>query len=263
MSDTPYDPTFYAVQADGSHRSARRIVPVVLEWVSARSVLDVGCGVGTFLSVFAEHGAADIQGVDGDYVPRERLRIDPARFRPHDLARPLDLGRGFDLVVSLEVAEHLPDEAADGFVESLCRHGHTVLFSAAIPHQGGTQHVNERWPSYWIPKFAARGYEVFDVIRPAVWNDGAVEYWYRQNCLLFADAAGQAASPQLARARDAGLVPGAPDVVHPAMFQSKVVEAEAVAQARGILEMFRRLSREGGAYAFDANPDGSFTVRRA
>lgn len=262
MSEIPYDPTFYAIQADGSHRSARRIVPVVLEWVGARSVLDVGCGVGTFLSVFAGHGVDDVQGVDGDYVPRDRLRIDPARFRPHDLAAPLDLGRRFDLVVSLEVAEHLPDAAADGFVESLCRHGHTVLFSAAVPRQGGTHHVNERWPSYWIPKFAARGYEVFDVVRPAIWDDGTVEYWYRQNCLLFADAEGQAASPRLAAARRGGLVPGAPDVVHPALFLSKTAEGEAVAQARGILETFLRLSREGGSYAFDANPDGTVTIRR-
>lgn len=263
MSDTPYDPTFYAAQADGSQRSAQRIVPVVQEWVDARSVLDVGCGVGTFLSVFAARGVTDIQGVDGDYVPRDRLRIDPARFRPQDLATPLDLGRRFDLVMSLEVAEHLPDEAADRFVESLCRHGHTVLFSAAVPRQGGTHHVNERWPSYWIPKFAARGYEVFDVIRPAVWDDDTVEYWYRQNCLLFADAEGQAASPRLAAARGEGLVPGAPDVVHPALFLSKTAQEAAVAQARSILETFRRLSREGGRYSFDANPDGSVTIRRA
>lgn len=262
MTDTPYDQTFYDIQSDGSYRSARRIVPLVLDWVRAGSVLDVGCGVGTFLRVFTEHGVADVQGIDGDYVPRDRLRIDPARFQGRDLAQSFDLGRRFDLVMSVEVAEHLEDARADVFVDTLCRHGDVVLFSAAIPDQGGTHHVNERWPSYWIPRFAAHGYQVYDTLRPALWTDDEVEYWYRQNVLLFANAAGIAANPALAAAVGGGLLPGAPDVVHPAMFQAKVHEARQVAAARAIQATLERLCADGGAYTFSRNPDGTIAIRR-
>lgn len=261
MTDIPYDSAFYDVQSDGSYRSARKIVPLVLERVRAASVLDVGCGVGTFLRVFTEHGVADVQGLDGDYVPRDRLRIDPARFQGRDLGQPFDLGRRFDLVMSVEVAEHLEDAKADLFVENLCRHGDVVLFSAAIPDQGGTHHVNERWPSYWIAKFAARGYQVYDLLRPLIWADGEVEYWYRQNCLVFANPAGLAANPALAAAV-AGLPAGAPDLVHPAMFQAKVREARQIETARGVLATLERLCADGGPHIFARNPDGTITIRR-
>ncbi|QCO15299.1 methyltransferase domain-containing protein [Azospirillum brasilense] len=138
MSDPLYDDRFYDIQEEGSLRSARVIAPLVLGWVGAESVLDVGCGVGTFLRAFAEAGIADVQGLDGDYVRRDRLRIDPSRFSAHDLSQPFDLGRRFGLVLSLEVAEHLPEERAEGFVDDLCRHGDVVLFGAAIPGQGAT-----------------------------------------------------------------------------------------------------------------------------
>jgi len=98
---------------------------------------------------------------------------------------PIDLGRHFDLVVSLEVAEHIPHASADTFVDSLVRHGDIVLFSAAIPGQGGTFHVNEQWPEYWGKRFKARGYVGIDCVRPLVWEDPSVDYWYAQNVFLF------------------------------------------------------------------------------
>ena len=110
---------------------------------------------------------------------------------PADRSRPTTwrcflLGRTFDLVQTLEVAEHLDEASADTFVDSLARHGDTILFSAAIPGQGGTHHVNEQWPSYWAEKFARAGYTAYDVIRPRIWADPQVQVWYRQNMLLFA-----------------------------------------------------------------------------
>jgi SAM-dependent methyltransferase len=161
------------------------IVPIVMELVRPASVVDVGCGNGLWLSVFAEHGVADLVGVDGDYVDRGALRILPDRFVAHDLATPLRLPRKFDLVVSLEVAEHLPARCAALFVDSLTRMGSAVLFSAAVPRQGGTNHVNERWQDYWAALFSERGFQVIDCIRWRVWANGDVEPWYAQNTLLY------------------------------------------------------------------------------
>src|SRR4051794_6556440 len=126
-----YDREFFERHQAGARRSARVIVPRVLGLVAARSVIDVGCGQGTWLSVFAECGAPDVFGIDGDYVDARRFEIPAERFEPRDLSRPFELLRTFDLAVSLEVAEHLPAAAADDFVASLTRLAPVVLFSAA------------------------------------------------------------------------------------------------------------------------------------
>ena len=160
-------------------------MPLVVDWLHPRSVVDVGCGVGTWLAEFRKLGVGDVIGVDGDYVDRAKLQIPPDRFVAKDLAAPLTLGRTFDLVTSLEVAEHLPATAADGFVAALVDLGPVVLFSAAIPGQGGEGHVNEEWPQAWARRFAAHGYRWADPLRSLLWNDARVEFWYAQNLLVF------------------------------------------------------------------------------
>ncbi len=182
----PYTEDFYEGQRERSRQSAQEIVPLVLELTSPKSVVDVGCGVGTWLAVFREHGVEDVLGIDGDYVDRTMLEIPAHLFVARDLSRPLRLDRQFDLVVSLEVAEHLPPACAETFVASLTSLGPAVLFSAAIPFQGGTGHVNERWPEYWAERFRDRGYVVVDCIRRRVWRNRNVASWYAQNTLLFA-----------------------------------------------------------------------------
>ena len=143
-----YTPQFYDLHQDGARRSARQIIPLVLNWVRANSVVDVGCGTGSWLATVRECGNDDIIGVDGDYVYQSQLEIPRATFVARDLTRPVDLGRSFDLAISLEVAEHLPAPCASTFVASLVKLAPIVLFSAAIPGQGGTDHVNEQWQDY-------------------------------------------------------------------------------------------------------------------
>jgi SAM-dependent methyltransferase len=182
---TPYDAKYFDEQSDGSLQSALHVLPAVIDFVHPQSVLDVGCGVGTWLRAFQQLGIADVLGVDGDYVDIGRLRIEAARFNSADLEQPVDLGRRFDLVMSLEVAEHIDRQYADTFVDTLIRHGDRVLFSAAIPGQGGTHHVNEQWPEYWIGRFAARGFTCLDPFRERLWHDDGICVCYRQNLLLF------------------------------------------------------------------------------
>jgi SAM-dependent methyltransferase len=185
----PYDNTFYAGQADGSARSAREVVRIVLEHFAVGSVVDVGCGVGTWLAAFAECGVSDQLGIDGPYVEPGLLRIPPELFMAADLTAPLSVTRRFDLACSLEVAEHLPESAGPNFVAGLVALAPVVLFSAAIPRQGGTAHVNERWQSYWADLFASHGYVALDLVRPWVFGNPDVEFWYQQNILVFSDPA--------------------------------------------------------------------------
>jgi len=181
----PYTRGFYEGQRDGSRASAQVIVPMLLELVEVARVIDLGCGTGTWLSVFREHGVREVMGVDGPYVDRRLLAIPPECFVPFDLAQPFRAEARYDLALSLEVAEHLPAKSAGSLVESLVGLAPVVLFSAAVPGQGGHNHINEQWPEYWAELFEAHGCAVSDCIRPRVWRHPCVEPWYAQNLLLF------------------------------------------------------------------------------
>jgi SAM-dependent methyltransferase len=181
-----YNQEFYSKLQESVQQSARVIVPLILELIQPRRVIDVGCGLGTWLSVFREFGISDVLGVDGDYISRENLEIPDEKFISSDLSKPLELNQIFDLVVSLEVAEHLPEDCAETFINTLTSLGPLVLFSAAIPHQGGTGHVNEQWVEYWADLFNKRNYVPVDCLRRKIWNNHNVCWWYAQNILLFA-----------------------------------------------------------------------------
>jgi SAM-dependent methyltransferase len=181
-----YDEHFMDYTGDSSRHSAMVVAGLLRAPLDIGSVLDVGCATGTWLRAWSEAGVGDIQGVDGDYVDRSRLRIDGSCFRSADLSRPLSLGRRFDLVQSLEVAEHIDGAHADQFVQNLVDHSHgLILFSAAPPGQGGEYHVNEQPLEYWREKFAARGYRAFDAVRPSIAADPSISFWYRYNVLLY------------------------------------------------------------------------------
>ena len=191
MSDHVYNTDFYDYIDDGSRASARTVAPLLLAEMNIDSLLDVGAGHGAWASEWMAAGVTDVVAIDGDYVKPDQLVIPEANFRAADLSQPLDLGRKFDLVQSLEVAEHLPHAKAATFVETLTRHGDVVLFSAAVPHQGGEHHVNEQPPEYWRQLFKARGYSAFDWLRPRLADQRQVKGWYRYNSFLYANEAGQ------------------------------------------------------------------------
>jgi 2-polyprenyl-3-methyl-5-hydroxy-6-metoxy-1,4-benzoquinol methylase len=188
MNKAPYTSEFFDTIRGGSRRSAQAVVPIVLQLVQPKSIIDVGCGDGSWLSVFRELGVSDMVGLDGDYVDRRLLQIPQDQFRATDLSSPFGLSRTFDLAICLEVAEHLPPQSAEGFVNALTQLAPGVLFSAAIPLQGGTQHLNEQWPDYWAALFKTHDYLPIDCIRERIWKNENVEWFYAQNILLFASA---------------------------------------------------------------------------
>ena len=180
-----YAQSYYEDRAAAARASARAVAPLVLELTRPASVLDVGCGTGEWLAEFSAQGVKDVLGVDAAHVPAGALSIPLERFATTDLSKEFDLGRRFDLVVSLEVAEHLAESSAALFVASLVRHGALVLFSAAIPGQLGEGHVNEQWPDYWADLFAEHEFVPVDCVRRRIWSDPEVRWWYAQNTLLY------------------------------------------------------------------------------
>ncbi|HZQ19784.1 MAG TPA: methyltransferase domain-containing protein [Terriglobales bacterium] len=197
--------------------SAREVLPIIFEALKPSSVADIGCGTGHWLAAVRELGVEDIFGIDGPWVSKTQLVIPAQRFSARDLAAPLKLGRRFDLALSFEVAEHLPESAARTFVKSLCDAADVIAFSAAIPGQGGRHHLNEQWPIYWAKVFEEFSYDCFDYLRPRIWNNPHIAWYYAQNSLIFVCSGtshpfGQSVQPM--------------SLVHPALWSAEVARSK-------------------------------------
>lgn len=215
-----YDLEYFDSFSGSSRTSAEVIVPIVSRWVNPRSVIDLGCGPGIWLSVWREAGC-EIRGVDGDWIDPRRLAIPREAFITHDLSTTYVPDRTYDLAMSVEVAEHLPPDAARPLIGALTAAAPVVLFSAAIPHQPGRNHVNSQWPDYWAGLFAENGYVVIDALREMLWEDARVDWWYQQNIMLFADEAHLHRSPALQAIRRDRTRPPL-RLVHPILFNTWV-----------------------------------------
>ena len=235
--DDIYGPAFFRSQQDQSRASAGVYAELFFAHFEPQSVVDVGCGVGSWLDAFSAGGAKTL-GIDGDWVDTKMLFPGVNEFLVHDLDSPLTgLKRRFDLAISVEVAEHLVPSSSESFVESLTMLSDTVIFGAAIPNQGGTNHINERNQSFWASLFIERGYEVFDFFRPSVFGHDHVAFWYQQNTFLYVRARSEGEHVL----RDANLVPlsnvSFMDAVHPKLFS---IRSEPV---RGMTLLKRVLPR--------------------
>jgi hypothetical protein len=186
ISMNAYTQDFYENRHENTIYAANTVLSILLERLpKIDSVVDIGCGVGTWLSVLHEKGVKNIQGIDGNWVDQNLLVIPKTCFKQIDLSKTVCLEKKYDMAISLEVAEHLPPDRAEKFVYSLTELSDFVLFSAAIPFQGGVNHINEQWPHYWVKLFGTFDYIVYDFIRPKIWNDNRIPVWYRQNILFF------------------------------------------------------------------------------
>jgi SAM-dependent methyltransferase len=159
-------------------------LPFIFEESMPDSLLDVGCGTGTWLRAAQELGIEDIFGVDGIAVEAEQLLISKSLFRLQDLTQPWSLGRRFGMAMCLEVAEHLDAKFGPILIDALVAHSDSIVFGAACPDQPGQHHVNCQWPAYWQSLFNERGFVCVDSVRWRMWNDERIESWYRQNIFL-------------------------------------------------------------------------------
>ena len=209
-----YNEAFFETLRKGSISSAGRVAPMMVELVRPASVVDVGCGEGHWLAAFRKAGVEDVVGVDGDYVDRSRLAIPKERFVPHDLNTVYRSERRFDLAMSVECGEHIRPENSGKFADTLVGLAPVVMFSAALPYQGGRDHFNERWIDSCMRMFEQRGYAAVDALRAPIWDDRSVEWWYRQNLMVYVEKGALARYPALVEAGKRHAFPR-PVVVHP------------------------------------------------
>jgi hypothetical protein len=192
--------------------SAHVIVPLLNQIFHPTSVVDLGCGTGDWLSVWSETAGCSIRGFDGKWVPQDSLCIPSQAFNEADFcAHVPDLGAS-DLAMCLEVAEHVPPNIGTQFVAALCNSSNVVVWSAAVPGQGGYGHVNEQYQDYWVSMFANHGYIPFDLVRPKIWMHPSVSWWYQQNLLVFL-------SPTARQKFNLTPEPTAFSIVHPSLYE--------------------------------------------
>lgn len=190
-----YNAQFYQRQKDISLQAAHKFLTALFAHVSPRSMLDVGCGSGSWLRAAQELGVEIICGIDGNTVEQDSLCVPRSCIESVDLTRLLkgevrseflSANPRFDLTSCLEVAEHLPAEASESLIDLLTRQSDIVLFSAALPHQEGCRHINCQNVEYWANLFRERGYICIDLFRPQfMFDDSLTAWWYGQNAFLY------------------------------------------------------------------------------
>ena len=218
-TSSAYTMKFFEERKAETWQAALRIIPYILDVVQPGSVIDVGCATGEFLAAFKKYGIEDIQGIDGAYVQNDLRVIPQDKFIPLDLNRPFTLDRTFDLAICLEVAEHLLPRSAANFIASLTRLAPIILFSAAIPHQGGTKHLNEQWPEYCANLFKQHGFVPVDALRQKIWLNREIPIVYRQNMLFFCKEEVLIGNEKLSQAY-AETNPNGLSAVHPEMYMA-------------------------------------------
>lgn len=182
-----YNKNFYKNQTDQSYKTAKITLDYLSEIFVPSSVVDIGCGKGTWLKAFGEQCNCATYGVEGSWLAEKDLLHRPTKFWNRDLNRHLNLNMNHrsDLAISLEVAEHLNPSSSQLFIKQLTDLSDVILFSAAQPGQGGIYHTNERLPSFWLKLFNDSAYDCFDIMRPYLSNFPEIPSWYRQNMFLY------------------------------------------------------------------------------
>ncbi len=151
--------------------------------LSPKSVIDIGCGPGLYLTDFMLWGT-DILGIDGC---SSAGRLIPNHFELVDLRLPYSPPKRYDLAICIEVAEHLQEKYSDTLIDTICNCSDVVCFTAAIPGQDGYCHWNCQPFEYWQQKFAVRGYQIHPLeqsLREYI-NQLECQFWLKQNIRLF------------------------------------------------------------------------------
>ncbi len=191
--DRVYGSDYYESVVEGpAVRSAATIANSILNEFEATRIIDVGCGTGALLEALRDRGC-EVFGLEYSEAALKCCRSRRLSVAKFDLETDLfNDNQTYDVTVSMEVAEHLPEMAADRYVDLLTRLSEVIIFTAAPPGQGGTDHVNEQPPSYWISKFQERGFKHAEELSQR-WREsweavGEVEGWYKKNLMIFRQA---------------------------------------------------------------------------
>ena len=164
-------------------RGAESMVKTIVRDLDPKNVLDLGCGSCNFANKFKDLGCK-VCAVDGSSYAEEFAGPD-INFVHHDLTKELFLGNAFDVVLCVEVIEHIEAKYEDTILQAITKHADCwIVFTGAKIGQGGIGHVNCREKEHWIEKFANLGFQVVESNRwETEWRKEKVRWWYVDNLL--------------------------------------------------------------------------------
>ena len=179
-----YSEKYYERRRNLSLTSAGKTLHHLKKFYDFSTVVDFGCGTGTWLKVCQEIGCKNTLGLD-DYAEETLLEIPKENFLRKNIGESIELKKKYDLAISLEAAEHIGKDFSENIVKNLVHASDVILFSAALPGQGGTNHVNEQPPNFWAEKFKKHKFVQYDFLRSLIWEEDEVAWWYKQNIFLY------------------------------------------------------------------------------
>jgi SAM-dependent methyltransferase len=186
--DDIYDAAYYAKFVEPTTKmSAKPMAQSIVTDLAPRSVVDVGCGTGVLLEELRGH-QVDVFGLELADAAIAFCRKRGLTVQKFDIEKDSPPDRRADVVISTEVAEHLPEHCADRFVDLLTGLADVVVLTAATPSAGATDHVNEQPNEYWIRKFAARGRyfdEQLSMRWRSQWEAAGVAYCFWWTVMIF------------------------------------------------------------------------------
>lgn len=187
MKKKLYNDKFFFYHKEYSLKAANIITPLILQKFWINSVVDIGCGNGAWLKAFYDKGIKNIFGYDLSNLDPKDYLIDKKYLKTNTniLDKNFFIKEKYDLLLCLEVVEHIPKRFSEELIEKLTSISPMILFSAAIPGQKGTSHVNEQVPSYWRRLFNENDFVEIDFIKPLLWKNAKVAWWYRQNITMY------------------------------------------------------------------------------
>ncbi len=183
-----YNKKYYRSFSNDSNLSANIILSEIFKTIECKSVIDIGCGTGMWLEnvyKILKDNQLILTGVDG-YQIKDLKKFNKAKYYFKNLEEDFIFPK-HDFLMCMEVAEHLSSNNAKSFVNNLCGIADVILFSAAVPGQGGLKHINERYANYWIDLFKKNDFVANDSFKKNIWMNNAFKNcpYYISNSFLF------------------------------------------------------------------------------
>lgn len=184
-----YAETFFTDLNFQSDKSARILAKFILKEFSPKTLIDFGCGNGELCFELQQKlGRDNVTGIDTQNALDFGKNNKDINFIAFDLTSKFEIQEKLDIAVCLEVAEHLDSKYAKMMIGNLVNASNLVIFSAAIPGQGGHQHLNEQEPMYWAKLFWENGFVLKQDPRRKLRKKFRLAPWYKQNILIFGKA---------------------------------------------------------------------------
>jgi len=163
-----------------SHRYDKALNDAIIHLFPVKTIVDIGCGRGEYIKCFLDNNINCI-GYDGSPLTSELTK---GLCQIKDFSEPVDIGK-FELVLSLEVGEHIPVQYEQVFIDNLCRASiRYICVSWGIVGQNGLGHVNCKNNDYIIEEFKKRGFYYLEIESKQLREFSELS-WFKNTIMVF------------------------------------------------------------------------------